>query len=120
MANTRSHRTMRSVAKTSSSRKPQQRKMPRLFQNPLLTGLFGRSVGTLVTRSVLTVVVIGVLAFIVAELLRPSAASDHPNIWGIVPACNDNNGQRKDKGREENPDCFGSGKPRLTTPHGGL
>jgi peroxiredoxin len=82
MANTRSHHTTRSVAKTSSSRKPQQRKMPRLFQNPLLTALFGRSVGTLVTRSVLTVVVIGVLAFIVAGLLRPSAASTTPSSSG--------------------------------------
>src|SRR5215813_13200179 len=84
MGNTRSHRTTRPVAKTSLSRKPQQRKMPRLFQNPLLTALFGRSVGTLVTRSVLTVVVIGILAFIVVGLLRPSAASTTPSSSGAT------------------------------------
>jgi len=84
MANTRSHRTTHSVAKTSSSRKLQQRTMPRLFQNTLLTALFGRSVGTLVTRSVLTMVVIGVLAFVVAGLLRPGAASTTPSSPGAT------------------------------------
>jgi peroxiredoxin len=84
MARTNSHRDPRSTVRPSSNRKPQQRNMPRLFQNTLLTALFGRSVGTLVTRSVLTVVVIGVLAFIVAGLLRPGAASTTPSSSGAT------------------------------------
>ena len=85
MARTNSHRDPRSTVRPSSNRKPQQpRKVPRLFQNTLLTALFGRSVGTLVTRSVLTVVVIGVLAFIVAGLLRPGAASPTPSSSGAT------------------------------------
>jgi peroxiredoxin len=85
MARTNSHRDPRSTVRPSSNRKPQQpRKMPRLFQNTLLTALFGRSVGTLVTRIVLAVVVIGVLAFIVAGLLRPGAASTTPSSSGAT------------------------------------
>jgi peroxiredoxin len=84
MANTRSTRNARTVAKTSSGRKPQQRNMQRLFQSSTLTALFGRNVGTLVTRSVLAVVVIGVLAFIVAGLLRPGAASPTPSSSGAT------------------------------------
>jgi len=84
MANTRSTRNTRTGVRTSSSRKPQQRKMSRLFQNNILTALFGRSVGTLVARSVVTVVGIGVLAFIVAGLLRPGAASNTPSSSGAT------------------------------------
>src|SRR5215469_7532067 len=64
MAKSRSARNTRPVAKTTASRKPQQRRVQRLFQSDALTALFGRSRGTLITRSVLAVVVIGVLAFI--------------------------------------------------------
>src|SRR5258707_6889390 len=84
MARTNSHRDPRSTVRPSSNRKPQQRNMPRLFQNSLLTALLGRIVGTLVRRSVLTVVVIGVLAFIVAGLLRPGAASTTPSSSGAT------------------------------------
>jgi cytochrome c biogenesis protein CcmG, thiol:disulfide interchange protein DsbE len=56
----------------------------RLFQSDALTALFGRSVGTLSTRSVLAVVVIGVLAFVVAGLLRPSAVSPTPSSPGAT------------------------------------
>ena len=58
--------------------------MQRLFQSDALTALFGRSVGTLSTRSVLAVVVIGVLAFVVAGLLRPSAVSPTPSSPGAT------------------------------------
>jgi peroxiredoxin len=75
MAYTNPDRDARFPARPSSKRKPPRRTMKRLFQSEALTTLFGRSVGTLVTRSVLTVAVIGALAFIVAGLLRPGAAS---------------------------------------------
>lgn len=85
MANTRSHRTTHSVAKTSSSRKPQQRKMPRLFQNTLLTALFGRSVGTLVTRVVIFVAVISALAVLEVGLLHPGTASTGLGVGNVAP-----------------------------------
>jgi cytochrome c biogenesis protein CcmG/thiol:disulfide interchange protein DsbE len=85
MANTRSHRNTHSVAKTSSGRKPQQRKMPRLFQNTLLTALFGRSVGTLVTRIVLFVAVIGALAVLGVGLLHPGTAATGLGVGNVAP-----------------------------------
>jgi peroxiredoxin len=72
------------MAKAPSNRKLQERKVQQLFQSDVLTALFGRSVGTLVTRSMLAVVVIGVLAFIVAELLRPSGVSTTPSSPGTT------------------------------------
>jgi peroxiredoxin len=85
MANTRSHRNTHSAAKTSSSRKPQQRKMPRLFQNTLVTALFGRSVGTLVTRVVLFAAVIGALAVLGVGLLHPGTASTGLGVGNVAP-----------------------------------
>jgi peroxiredoxin len=84
MAKSRSTRNTRPVAKTPSHWKLQERKVQRLFQSDVLTAIFGRSVGTLITRSVLAVVVIGVLAFIVAGLLRPSAVSTTPSAPGAT------------------------------------
>ncbi len=74
MANRRSTRTTHSMGKTSSNRKAQQRKVQRVFQSDLLTALFGRSVGTVITRSVLLVATVGLLASIAVGLLRPGAA----------------------------------------------
>ena len=45
--------------------------MQRLFQSDVLTALFGRSVGTLITRSVLIVAAVGLLAIIAVGLLHP-------------------------------------------------
>lgn len=84
MAKSRSTRNTRSMAKTPTNRNLQERKVQRLFQSDVLTALFGRSGGTLITRSVLAVVVIGVLAFIVAGLLRPSAVSPTPSSPGTT------------------------------------
>lgn len=84
MAHTNPHRDARSPARPSSNRKPPRRNMKRLFQSDALTTLFGRNVGTLVTRIVLTVVVIGILAFIVAGLLRPGASSTTPSSSGAT------------------------------------
>ena len=76
MAKSRSTRNTRPVAKTPASQKPQQRKVQRLFQSDALTVIFGRSVGTLITRSVLIVAAVGLLAVIGVGLLRPGT----PNI----------------------------------------
>lgn len=48
--------------------------MQRLFQSDVLTAIFGRSVRTLITRSVLIVAALGLLAIIAVGLLRPGAA----------------------------------------------
>src|SRR5260370_31615623 len=74
MANRRSTRTTHSIGKTSSNRKAQQRKVHRVFQSDLLTALFGRSVGTLITRSALFVGAISLLTILAVGLLRPGAA----------------------------------------------
>jgi peroxiredoxin len=63
------------VAKTTASRKPQQRKVQRLFQSDVLTAIFGRNVGTLITRSILFVASLALLAIITVGLLRPGSAS---------------------------------------------
>ncbi len=73
MAKSRSTRNTRSMAKTPSHRKLQERKVQRLFQSDVLTAIFGRSVGTLITRSVLIVATVGLLAIIAVGLLRPGA-----------------------------------------------
>src|SRR2546425_6752960 len=78
-------RFTRTVAQTSSSRKPQQRNMHRLFQSNALTALFGRSVGTLVTRVVLFVAVIGALAVIGGGLLHPGTASTGLGVGNVAP-----------------------------------
>src|SRR5260370_36040218 len=75
MAKSRSTRNTRPVAKTTASRKPQQRKGQRLFQSDVLTALFGRSRGTLVKRSVLIVAAVGLLAIIAVGLLHPASTS---------------------------------------------
>jgi len=62
------------MGKTSSNRKAQQRKVQRLFQSDLLTAIFGRSVGTVITRSVLLVAVVGLVALLAVGLLHPGAA----------------------------------------------
>ena len=74
MANRRSTRTTHVMGKTSSNRKAQQRKVQRLFQSDLLTAIFGRSVGTVITRSVLLVAVVGLVALLAVGLLHPGAA----------------------------------------------
>ncbi len=74
MANRRSTRTTHVMGKTSSNRKAQQRKVQRLFQSDLLTALFGRSVGTVITRSVLLVATVGLVAILAMGLLHPGAA----------------------------------------------
>src|SRR5262249_52560551 len=84
MAKSRSTRNTHPAAKTTASQKSRQRKVQRLFQSDVLTALFGRSVGTLITRSLLAVVVIGVLAFIVVGLLRPNAVSTTPSSPGAT------------------------------------
>ncbi len=84
MAKSRSTRNTRSMTKTPSNRKLQERKVQRLFQSNALTAIFGRSRGTLITRSVLVVVVIGVLAFIVVGLLRPNAVSPTTSSLGTT------------------------------------
>jgi len=76
MAKSRSTRNTRPVAKTPSNQRAQQRKVQRLFQSDILTAIFGRSVGTLITRSVLIVAAVSLLAIIGVGLLRPST----PNI----------------------------------------
>jgi peroxiredoxin len=73
MANSRSSRRTRNVAKTPSHRKLQERKVQRLFQSDVLTALFGRSSGTLVMRSVLIVAAVGLLAIIAVGLLHPGS-----------------------------------------------
>ncbi len=62
------------MAHASSNRRPQQRRQKRLFQSNTLTSLFGRSVGTLVTRVVFIVAALGALAIITVGLLRPTTA----------------------------------------------
>src|SRR6266849_3215609 len=79
MAKSRSTRNTHPVAKTPASRKPQQRKVQQLFQSDVLTSLFGRSVGTLVTRVVFIVAAIGALAIITVGLLRPTTAPGTPS-----------------------------------------
>ncbi len=79
MAKSRSTRNTHPVAKTPASRKPQQRKVHQLFQSDVLTALFGRSVGTLLTRAVFVVVAIGALAIITVGLLRPTTAPGTPS-----------------------------------------
>lgn len=74
MANTRSNRNTQ-PAKTPSNKKVQQRKVQRIFQSELLTSIFGRSVGTLITRSMMIVVAVGLLVLISVNLLRPGSAS---------------------------------------------
>jgi peroxiredoxin len=59
------------------SRKSQQRKVQRLFQSDTLTTLFGRSVGTLVTRVILIVAAIAALAIITLGLLRPNTVASN-------------------------------------------
>jgi peroxiredoxin len=66
---------MRPGATTPSHRKPQERKVQRLFQSDVLTAIFGRSVGTLIMRSLLYVVAFGLLAIVTVGLLRPGSAS---------------------------------------------
>jgi len=61
------------MVKTPSNRKVQQRKGQRLFQSDVLTAIFGRSVGTLIMRSTLTIAAIGLVALIMVGLLRPSS-----------------------------------------------
>ena len=73
MAKSRSTRKTRPVAKTTASQKPQQRKVQRLFQSEVLTALFGRSLGTLITRSVLMLAAVGLLAIIAVGLLHPGS-----------------------------------------------
>jgi peroxiredoxin len=73
MAKTRSTRNTQPMLKTSSNRRVQQRKVQRLFQSDLLTAIFGRSVGTLIMRSALTIAAIGLVALIMVGLLRPSS-----------------------------------------------
>jgi peroxiredoxin len=73
MAKSRSTRNTRPVAKTTASRKPQQHKVQQLFQSDVLTAIFGRSVGTLVMRSVLIVAAVGLLAIIAVGLLHPGS-----------------------------------------------
>jgi peroxiredoxin len=73
MANARSSRRTRNVAKTPSQRQLQERKMQRLFQSDVLTALLGRTSGTLVMRGVLIVAAIGLLASIVVGLLHPGS-----------------------------------------------
>ncbi len=86
MARTNSYRDPRSTVRPSSNRKPQQpRKVPRLFQNTLLTALFGRSVGTLVTRVALFVAVLGALAVIGVGLLHPGTASTGLGVGNVAP-----------------------------------
>jgi len=62
------------MATSSFNRRAQQRKMRQLFQSDLLTAIFGRSVGMLITRSVLIVAAVGLLAIIAVGLLRPATA----------------------------------------------
>jgi peroxiredoxin len=45
----------------------------RLFRSDVLTAIFGRSVGPLVTRSALIVAAVGLVAIIIVGLLRPSS-----------------------------------------------
>ena len=73
MAHARSSRRIRYVAKTPSHRKPQERKVQRLFQSDVLTAIFGRSRGTLVMRSMLIVAAVGLLATIAVGLLHPGS-----------------------------------------------
>jgi len=73
MAKSRSTPNTRPVAKTTASQKPQQRKVQRLFQSDVLTAIFGRNVGTLITRSVLIVAAVGLLAIIAVGLLHPGS-----------------------------------------------
>jgi len=73
MAKIRSTRNTHSMVTTPSNRKAQQRKVQRLFQSDMLTAIFGRSVGTLIMRSALTIAALGLVALIVVGLLRPSA-----------------------------------------------
>ena len=47
--------------------------MQRLFQSDVLTAIFGRSVGTLIMRSVLVVAAVGLLAIIAVGLLHPGS-----------------------------------------------
>ena len=49
--------------------------MQRLFQSDVLTAIFGRNVGTLITRSILFVASLCLLAIIMVGLLRPGSAS---------------------------------------------
>ena len=63
------------MAHPQSTRRPQQRKVPRLFQSDLLTALFGRSMATLITRSVLIVAAVGLLVIIAAGLLHPGTTT---------------------------------------------
>jgi peroxiredoxin len=79
MAKTRSPRNTHPMVKTPSNRKVQQRKVQRLFQSNTLTALFGRSVGTLVTRVVFIVAALGALAIITVGLLRPTTAPGTPS-----------------------------------------
>src|SRR5919109_1875220 len=62
MAHTRSNQRGKEPPRTNSqgNRRSQQRKVQRLFQSNMLTALFGRSVSTLVTRIILTLVTVGV------------------------------------------------------------
>jgi peroxiredoxin len=73
MANSRSSRRTRYVAKTPSNRKLQERKVQRLFQSDVLTALFGQSRGTLVMRIALIVAAVGLLAIIAVGLLHPGS-----------------------------------------------
>lgn len=75
MAKTRSTRNTHAMAKSPSNSKTQQRKVHLLFQSNLLTSIFGRSVGTLITRSMMLVVAVGLLAIFTVSLLRPGSAS---------------------------------------------
>lgn len=75
MANTQSNRNTHPAAERASNSKTQQRKVQRLFQSDLLTSIFGRSVGTLITRSLMIVVAVGLLVLISVNLLRPGSAS---------------------------------------------
>ncbi len=86
MARTNPRRDARSPGRPSPDRKPRQRrKMHRLFQNDGLTALFGRTVGTLVTRSVIAVAVIGLLTIIGVGLLHPGGASTGLGVGDAAP-----------------------------------
>lgn len=63
------------MAYTRPNRKPGRRRVQRLFQSDTLTAFFGRSVATMVTRSILILAAVSAVAFIAIGLLTPKATS---------------------------------------------
>ena len=55
-----------------TSPQPEPTPQRQLFQNKVLTAIFGRSVGMMITRIILVITVIGTLAIIAVGLLRPN------------------------------------------------